>query len=315
MLSKNAIKQLTGLAAVLGFSGMASLALGVTLQGQQNTAIIGTPNATAYSATDGVTTLSRNDGAVSADHLQDMVQQWYFYSIGGGPNASIGTLSLLNNSAKDTNGDGLNDQLSLTYGNGTNNSVLIAVTYNLHGSGTPSNPSYQSNLTRSIQVRTTLSTPTNLSIYSLTDLKPTLIQQPTGGSVQEPGQVFAQQIGHGIRLFQNGASGDLVTDTLTSTDALNTPSHYEISTSPATLLAKLNGGVGGLASSFSSSSGPVVGGAGVNEIAYAFQYDLTGVTTGTYLTSETLVVTPEPASIMLLGLGGTMLVLRRRRSA
>jgi hypothetical protein len=313
MLSKNVIiKGVSGLAAVLCLVGTANLTLAAafTLQDQRSTASGSLPNATPYSASDGVTYLSRNDPPAPADHIQDLVQQWYFFRTGAGPNQSIGALNLISSSLKDLSipADGLNEQLSATYGN-ADNSVQIAVTYNLIGSAIAT---YQTQLSRNVKVITTAASPASISVFSFTELKPTQIQSPASGQYsQEPGNLTVQMSGMGMDVQHFGVGG-LVTDILTSTDPVNVPSRYQVAADPAgitALLAKLNGGTGDLSTLFTSpSSLPVTGGS----VAYAFQYDLLGGVSNTYITTESLLVTPEPASLLLLGLGGSLLVLGRR---
>src|SRR5258707_9537392 len=49
--------------------------------------------------------------------VNQLAQQWFWYRVGStGPESSINTLSLLSATASDTNGNGLNDTLFLSYG-------------------------------------------------------------------------------------------------------------------------------------------------------------------------------------------------------
>jgi hypothetical protein len=309
-----------GLAAMLGWTGMAQ---GQTLNNPHNSAIFNFPSTTAYAANQGLNYLSRNDPPNPGDHIQDLNQWFMFYRLDSGANQSVGTLFLRFSGTQDTNFDGLPDQISATYGN-ADNSLLIATSSTIIGSGTNTNPSFQSTVVRSMSVRSTFATPTDVHLFSLTNLALTQVESPTGSNnwVQDPGPTFAQQLGRNIRVWQNNPANELVTDSRTDSDALNMPSKFEIATdnaSIAALINKLATGTGDLASTFSGSTGPVIAGqiggpTNKASIAYALQYDILGMTNSTYLTNETLTVTPEPASLALLAIGGSMMMMRRRRA-
>jgi hypothetical protein len=319
------LKSLTvglGLAATLG---MATLASGQTLINPHNTAIFNFPNSLPYAGNQGMTSLTRNDPPTPADHLQDVNQWFMFYRTDSGTNQSVGTLQLLFTGTADTNNDGLPDQVTATYGNSpTSPSLLVTVTNTLVGSGSNSNASYQSTVSRSMSVRTHFSTPTDVHLFSLTNLALTQVETPPGSNTytQDPGTLLAQQIGRNIRVWENNPNGQLITDSRTDTDALNMPSKYEIATdasSISALINKLTTTNGDLANTFGSANGPVITGqtggpANKASLAYALQYDILGVTSTTYITNETLTVTPEPASLALLAIGGSMMLLRRRRA-
>src|ERR1700724_3769805 len=64
--------------------------------------------------------------------VNQLAQQWFWFRLGStGPESSINTLPLLSATASDTNGNGLNDTLFLSYG--STSALQIDVTYSLQG--------------------------------------------------------------------------------------------------------------------------------------------------------------------------------------
>ena len=319
-----------GIVATLGLAGLVQ---GQTLSSGQNTAVFSLPNNAAYLPTDGLNTLTRNDPPTPADHIQDVNQWTMFYRVGAGTNESVGQLFLRFSGTQDKNGDGKPDQISATWASdNTSNgfttfpNLAITLTSGLVGSGSPTNASFQSTITRTMTVQSNFASATDIHLFSFTNLKPTMVESPTAAGVytQDIGPTFAQQIGRNVRVWQDTTGGQLITDTRTDSDALNLPSRYEIAADAnaiAALIAKLNGGTTDLANTFSSANGPIIPGpvgslTATASLAYALQYDILGATAGsTYIANETLTITPEPASLALLAIGGTMIMMRRRRTA
>ena len=215
-----------GLAAILGLAAMAQ---GQVLNNPQNTANFTFPNALPYAANQGLTFLSRNDPVVPAtpiaDHIQDVNQWFLFYRLDGGTNDSVGTLFLKFVGTADTNGDALPDQISATYGNSASpnpadSTLIITTTNTLIGSGTGTNPSYQSTVARSMSVRTSFASPTDVHLFSYTNLGLTQVESPinSGTYVQDEGPTFAQQIGRNIRVWQDNTTSQLMTDSRTDSE-------------------------------------------------------------------------------------------------
>jgi PEP-CTERM motif len=231
----------------------------------------------------------------TVNSINQLAQQWFWYRIGPtGPESSIDTLSLFSNTATDTNGNGLNDTLSLSYGNGATpaaSSFLLDVTYSLQGTRAAG-----SSIGETINIKNNTSSPLDFHFFQYSHF--------TLGGVAG-GETEALLNPNTVRVL---GTGNLFSETVVT----RAPNHYELAFNPTTI-NRLND-----ASATQLSDGPTTAGPG--DVTWAFEWDQTLNPTGqagdtlTISKDKTLQLVPEPGTLALMatGLVGGFVFFRKR---
>jgi hypothetical protein len=223
--------------------------------------------------------------------VNQLAQQWFWFRVGStGPESSINTLSLLNATASDTNGNGLNDTLFLSYGNNATASLYrIDVTYSLQGTNAAG-----SSIGETISI-------TNNSTSSPLDFHFFQYSHFTLGNVAGA-ETEALLNPNTVRVV---GTGNLFSETVVT----RAPDHYELALNPTTI-NRLND-----ANPTTLSDGPTTAGPG--DATWAFQWDqlLAPGATLTISKDKTLQLVPEPGTLTLISVGllGGLVFLRKRR--
>jgi len=227
------------------------------------------------------------DWTVDGDNV--LYQQWFWYRVGGGSEASIDTLSLSAAGASDLDLDGFNDALYLKYlGAG----FMVEVKYSLTG-GTAG--SHNSDIAETIKISNTGTSSLDFHFfqYSDFDLGPGLQDWVTiGANKQSAKQV---PVGGGLSMSET---------VITASGGFEPVSHAEAGYYASTR-NKLNDGVA------TTLNDVLVAGPG--DVTWAFQWDKTVAAGGSFIISKDKSVgpaVPEPAAILMLG---TCVVLLGRK--
>ena len=223
----------------------------------------------------------------TVEGTNQLAKQWFWYRIGTtGDESSIDTLSLDASAAFDMNGDTYNDSLYARYlGTG----FKIEIRWSLDGGLTGSRNSLTG---EQISITNTSTTSLNFHFFQYTDFN-------LGGA----GDATDDQVIILLPLVDTIVyqwDPDWEADT-----ALVVEPDYYMAGDPATILALFSD------SSPTTLSGPATAGPG--DVAWALQWDFTLKGGRTYLIGAEKLITPEPATLGLMALGGLALLLRQRR--
>jgi len=245
--------------------------------------------ASAVTLENGNSTLSIDPASVAGDSswVVDgknlLAKQWFWYRVGGsGPEASIDAIGAPTSvTVSDGDGDNLNDRAVLKYAYTAGNfriTVDQMLTGGTAGSGV-------SDISVVIKITNLGNTKMDFHLFQLCDLD----LDAAGDTVAISGGNTADQSG--------GMS-------LASESVVTTPSHHAVGLD-GSLLTALNDAS---ATTLDDSNGPVTGNA-----QWAFQWDFSINPGSTAIVSKDLTVVPEPATMVLLALGGLVTFRRRNR--
>jgi hypothetical protein len=226
--------------------------------------------------------------------VNQLAQQWFWYRVGStGPESSINTLSLLSATASDTNGNGLNDTLFLSYGSPSlSQPFRIDVTYSLQGTTASG-----SSIGETINI-------TNNSTTSPLDFHFFQYSHFTLGNVAGA-ETEALLNPNTVRVL---GTGNLFSETVVT----RAPDHYQLglTTDSPNTLTRLND-----ANPTTLSDGPTTRGPG--DATWAFQWDQSIAPGATFTISKdkSLQLVPEPGTLTLFSVGllGGLALLRKRR--
>jgi hypothetical protein len=222
------------------------------------------------------------------NNVNQLSQQWFWYRVGSaGPEASLDSLSLLSAVPSDTNGNGLNDTLSLRYGNDPTASAFeIDVTYGLQGTRAAG-----SSIGETINIKNNGSSPLDFHFYQYSDFD-------LGGTTGNDSEALLNP--NTVRVV---GDGDLFSETVVTRAA----DHYELALNPFTI-NRLND-----ANPTTLQDGSVTAGPG--NVTWAFEWDqvLNSGDTLTISKNKTLQI-PEPGTLALISIGllGGLILLRKR---
>jgi len=217
------------------------------------------------------------------DGVDQMFQQWFWYRVGNGPEASIDTLAVGAGSGV------LGRNISTNYvGAGFTIEVTYLVTGGTNNSGT-------SDIAETIRIINTTDAPLDFHFFQYSDFD---LCGGDGGEVA----TFV----NANTVDQTDIGGCHLSETVVTPDA----SHREAGIYNATLTSLNNGTPTTLADNVSS---------GFGDATWAFQWDFVLGARGAFIISKDkhLSAIPEPASLFLLGSGllGGLKAVRRRRKA
>jgi len=216
--------------------------------------------------------------------------QWFWYRVGDNAEQSISTLPLVNYKHQDNNFNFGEDTLRLLFQQSAQGAQTfdLEVVFVLTGTDRSG-----SDIAETIRIKNTSSSPLDMHFYQYCDLD---LRGTAGGDIvsMTGGNTASQQDG-GIY----------------ACETVLTPvsSYLEAAVYDQTLVKLTDGAAGNLADQV--TSGPV----GADNVTWAFQWDFTIAPGGEVIISKDKLLYPEPGALALLGLGGAMMLLRRRLRA
>ena len=272
--------------AILGLLKIGVLFLGV--------ALVTPADATTFTLTDLNSSAQIDDASQNGmfnwtvNGVNQLAQQWFWYRTGStGGQSSIDTLPLLAAAASDTNGNGQNDTLFLSYG--STSALQIDVRYTLRGTASSgSDMQEQINITNN---STTSTLDLHFFQYSNFDLNGT----PAGDTVS---LINANTV-------RQSKTGALISETVT-TPAAN---HYELglTTDSPNTLTRLNSG-----SPITLLDGATTRGPG--DATWAFQWDRSlAPGASLQISKDKNLAIPEPGTLALIATGFAGLAFLRKR--
>ena len=223
--------------------------------------------------------------------VNQLAQQWFWYRVGStGPESSIETLPLLSATASDTNGNGLNDTLFLSYG--STSALQIDVTYSLQGTLAAG-----SSIGETINIiNNSTTSPLDFHFFQYSHFTLGNVAGAETETLLNPNTV---------RVL---GTGNLFSETVVT----RAPNHYELGLTPDSpnTLTRLND-----ANPTTLSDGPTTRGPG--DATWAFQWDQSIAPGATFTISKdkSLQLVPEPGTLTLISIGllGGLAFLRKRR--
>jgi hypothetical protein len=294
-----------GMAAFAQAGGPAGGGTGYTLTDAASSASVNLPGIPGGDALGqvpaGMYQLERNTGG-STDHINDMVQQWYWVSVNGGPGMPIQDLG---------NGQ-INHQsdrrLFFSYGN---DDVSVRVRYTLEGSV---DGAFANTVSRGVTVQNTSGESMDIRLYSFSNLAMTQI---LNGVISDDG--FHPQVDEKARTV--GIDRVRQWDVWTAQNPPTLISNSETVVNEPYDRVSVMGNVDALKDMIRQglplNNRQAVDLPGIQtgeEIAFAFEWDRTlgpGVA-GAFSITEALSIVPEPATFAMLAAGALMLCRRRQ---
>lgn len=245
-------------------------------------------NATIWTLADGNSTMSVDSGSQSGmynwniDGTDQIFQQWFWYRVGNGAEASIDTLPLVNEALISPN------ILLLTY---SDNAISIGVKYVLSG-GTAG--SGTADVGESISIRNLTSSSKDIHFFQYTDFD--LNSTVTDDTVE---RVNANT------MKQTDGSGVVFSEVVATPSA----NHYQVD-----LFSEIRDSLNdGTATILNDNPGPVTG-----DATFAWQWDRVLSGGGSFIISKDKFIgsnpVPEPNSLLLIGSGliGVYVLFRRK---
>ncbi|HUU31470.1 MAG TPA: PEP-CTERM sorting domain-containing protein [Phycisphaerae bacterium] len=219
------------------------------------------------------------------DKVSQLKQQWFYYRLDGmTEELPLSGLGYFNHKAVDANFNPGDDTLTVIYGQPAGFSVTLAYLLNGGLDGT-----LKSDLVETISFHNLTGQPVHLQFFQYCDFD---LGGTSGGDTVE--------IVNPNAVRQSDALIMVAETVLTPV-----PTRTEVGVYDSTLL-KLNDE---FADMLDNTTGPI----GPDDVTWAFQWDLTVPVGGTVQISKDKNITPEPATLALMGLGGLGLVLSRKR--
>ena len=304
--------QLIAAALIVSLSSAACGAQ-IELQDLASTATINLPEGTDPS-TPGMVSLRRNNPAFSGqsptvDHLEDMIQQWWYISVDGGPVQSIHELGNLQSATSAGNfTPGSPDRLTFSFDDGA---TKVAGRYQLDGSAYGV---FKNKVSRVVNISNMSEAEMDIRFYSYTNLALTGLLSNNASTLTHPPTVdekaaFNTTLGDRVRQWDAAPLNPEVDAVSDSVTFVNVEQDF-VQVDDATALLNLIESGGTLTGQ--TSYDPAGFQTGENA-AYAFQYNFTLAAGEGFVVGETLQVLPEPSSMTLL-IGAATAVLARRRS-
>jgi hypothetical protein len=218
------------------------------------------------------------------DEVNHLYRQWFWYRIGdAGGESPLNTLGLLEYNVASINSDPNNELLTTLYGDP--NTLTVEVFYKLAGGNLGSG---QSDLAETITITNHGPTAMDFHFFQYCDLD--LGGTVTDQSVQITGGNTAEQCDPNFYSCE--------------TVVTPRPGHYEVNFYSALLTSLGDSNPTTLA----DTGGPI----GPGDLTWAFQWDFSIPQGESFIISKDKLIIPEPATLMLLGLGGVTLLIGRR---
>jgi hypothetical protein len=256
-------------------------------------ALVTPADATTFTLTDLNSSAQIDDAAQrgmfnwTVNGVNQLAQQWFWFRLGStGGQTSIDALPLLAATASDTNGNGQNDTLFLSYGSAS--ALQINVRYTLRGTA-----SSGSDMQEQINITNNSTSTLDLHFFQYTNFN--LNGTPAGDTVS---LINANTV-------RQSKSGALISETVT-TPAAN---HYKLglTTDSPNTLTRLNSG-----SPITLSDGLTTRGPG--DATWAFEWDQSLAPGATLqISKDKNLAIPEPGTLTLIATGLAGLALLRKR--
>ncbi len=249
---------------------------------------------TSYTLTDDNSTAIINPNSSVGMHswmvdgVSHLSHQWFWYRVSNTPEASIDTLVLIADGATDTNFDGDDDTLYLRYGNDqAATQYTIEVRFILDGGSIGSG---SSDIAEQITITNTGGNSLDFHFFQYSDFD-------LGGA---PGDTVELINANAVRQSDPNWT---VSETVVTPSADSFELNFFANT-----LSKL---IDGVATTLGNASG--AGPVGPGDVTWAFQWDETIAAGDVFQISKDKNITPEPATMAILFLGGLTLLRRRKR--
>ena len=230
----------------------------------------------------------------AVDGVSHMYQQWFWYRVGEtGGEASLDTLDMIGGPViKDTSGDGNADAVGVTYGGA---GLEVALMFILVGGPAGSE---HSTILETIAATNVGTGTTDLHFFQYADFdlwydaefdSVEIIGDPKNTAIQWEGLTYVAET------VATGAGG--------------APTHYEAGTwddSPNSIWDRLQDSQ---PTTLNDLAGPIED----TDAVWAFQWDKVLGPGGSLVISKNKIITPEPATVALMGLGAAVALAGRRR--
>jgi len=228
------------------------------------------------------------------DGVNQLNQQWFYYSVGSGPVYSIDQIAPWTTPSISTNGPKTVITLNETYASPT---ISVGTQFQLQsqplGSG-------QAKLAQTLTINNPTATQQTYHFYQYSDFD-------LGGVLGNQNVVFsANGSGQYYQVVQTGLTGSTLNGLISGVSGgISVQYEVEAGTYDGTQFGLTNG----------NPSAPTLDGkltAGPGDVVYAYEWDVTLSPGGAVIISE-LQSVPEPSSVALISSGTLVLVLLRRR--